>query len=165
MIRQRASSGTAARRRGTSPAGGDDGRTRIDGVVVGSLVGLDSSGAALVDYRGNIRGPLPARTIVSLSADQVGREVALMFDGGELCRPLIMGVLQDPGLADPMFKLFQARVDAQTITIVAEKELVLCCGDASVTLTRAGKVIIRGRHVSSRSSGVNRILGGSVQIN
>ncbi|MEW5071937.1 hypothetical protein AB1P14_09365, partial [Pseudomonas aeruginosa] len=38
-------------------------------------------------------------------------------------------------------------------------------GKASITLTRAGKVIIRGAYLSSRSTGVNRIKGGSVQIN
>ena len=30
---------------------------------------------------------------------------------------------------------------------------------------RAGKVLIRGAYLLSRSSGVNRIKGGSVQIN
>jgi hypothetical protein len=34
-----------------------------------------------------------------------------------------------------------------------------------LTLTHAGKVLIRGAYVLSRSSGVNRIKGGSVQIN
>ena len=49
--------------------------------------------------------------------------------------------------------------------LTAEREIVLKCGKASITLTRAGKVIIRGAYVLSRSSGVNRIVGGSVQIN
>ena len=37
--------------------------------------------------------------------------------------------------------------------------------EASITLTRAGKVLIQGSYVSSRSTGVNRIKGGSVQLN
>jgi len=44
-------------------------------------------------------------------------------------------------------------------------QLVLRCGRASITLTAAGKVLIEGAYVSSRSTGVNRIKGGSVQIN
>ena len=32
-------------------------------------------------------------------------------------------------------------------------------------LTRAGKVLIQGAYLLSRSTGVNRIKGGSVQIN
>ena len=44
-------------------------------------------------------------------------------------------------------------------------EIELRCGKASLILTRAGKVLIRGAYLLSRSSGVNRIKGGSVQIN
>ena len=47
----------------------------------------------------------------------------------------------------------------------ADEELVLRCGKSSITLTQAGKVLIRGEYLLSRSSGVNRIKGGSVQIN
>lgn len=42
---------------------------------------------------------------------------------------------------------------------------MLRCGKASITLTRSGKIILRGTYISSRSSGVIRIKGGSVQIN
>ncbi len=47
----------------------------------------------------------------------------------------------------------------------AKEQLVLRCGKASITLTRAGKILIKGSYVLSRSSGVNRIKGGSVQLN
>ena len=36
---------------------------------------------------------------------------------------------------------------------------------SGITLTRAGKVLITGGYVSSRSKGVNRVKGASVQIN
>ena len=49
--------------------------------------------------------------------------------------------------------------------IGALDQLVLRCGKASITLTKAGKVLIQGTYLSSRSSGVNRIKGGSVQLN
>ena len=55
--------------------------------------------------------------------------------------------------------------DGQRITVSAREQLVLRCGEASITLTKAGKVLIEGTYVSSRSSGVNRIKGGSVQLN
>ena len=51
------------------------------------------------------------------------------------------------------------------LVLSAEQEIVLHCGDASVTLTKAGKIILRGAYLLSRSSGVNRIKGASVQIN
>lgn len=62
-------------------------------------------------------------------------------------------------------KLPAIEVDGERIVLSAEKEIVLQCGEASITLTRSGKIIIRGAYVSSRSTGVNRIQGGSVEIN
>ena len=59
----------------------------------------------------------------------------------------------------------QAKLDGEQVTLSAEKEIVLKCGKSSITLTKAGKIIIRGEYVLSRSSGVNKIKGGSVQIN
>ena len=44
-------------------------------------------------------------------------------------------------------------------------EIVLKCGDASITLKRDGKVLLRGAYVETQATGVNRIKGGSVKIN
>ena len=56
-------------------------------------------------------------------------------------------------------------VDGKRIVIEGKEEIVLQCGESSITLTKAGKILIRGKYLVSRSSGVNRILGGSVQVN
>ena len=45
------------------------------------------------------------------------------------------------------------------------EEVVIKCGEASITLTKAGKILIRGNYLLNRASGVNRIQGGSVQVN
>lgn len=49
--------------------------------------------------------------------------------------------------------------------IESDDELVLKCGKASITLRKDGQLLLRGTHLSSRSTGVNRILGGSVLLN
>lgn len=136
---------------------------RIEGVVIGTLLELDVIGCPRVDYPGNPSGPLAARTVASLDSVKVGREVALLFEGGDPSKPVILGVLHRPGKPEP--KTLQVKVDGETIELTGQKEIVLRCGKASLTLTRAGKVLLRGAYVSSRSSGVNRIKGGSVQIN
>lgn len=51
------------------------------------------------------------------------------------------------------------------LVLTAEKQLTIRCGESSITLTTAGKIIIRGKYIVSRSSGLHRIKGGSVQIN
>jgi hypothetical protein len=56
-------------------------------------------------------------------------------------------------------------VDAEQLFFTARADMVFRCGEASITLTRAGKVLIRGQYVLSRSGGVNAIKGGTVQIN
>jgi len=43
--------------------------------------------------------------------------------------------------------------------------LVLRCGKVAITLTQAGKVLIEGTYLSSRSTEVNSIKGDSVQLN
>jgi len=57
------------------------------------------------------------------------------------------------------------QADDDRLVLSAEREIVLRCGDASVTLSRAGKVVIEGRYVVSRSSGYNKVKGASVEIN
>lgn len=136
---------------------------RIDGVVIGTLLELDVIGSPRVDYPGNSGGALPARALTALDSSKVGREVALMFEDGDPLRPLLLGVLTKPGRPEP--RAVQVDMDGERIVFTGRKEIVLRCGKASITLTRAGKVLLRGAYVSSRSSGVNRVKGGSVQIN
>jgi hypothetical protein len=136
-------------------------RARIDGVVVGTIAALDASGAPIVTYPGGPEGGLAARAIAAIGPGDVGREVALLFEGGDPTRPLVMGKMHSPSAAPRT----EVTTDGERLELRAEKEIVLSCGKASITLTRAGKVLIRGEYVLSRSSGVHRIQGGSVQIN
>ena len=139
-------------------------RARESCVVVGRLVRLDEAGVE-VQHPGNHHGPVPARSTVPLAENQVGQEVALMFEDGNPDRPIIVGVLQAALVSRPEAKPIRAKVDAETLTIIAEKEIVLECGQASIILTRDGKIQPRGTYLLSRSSGVNRIQGGSVELN
>jgi uncharacterized protein (DUF2345 family) len=56
-------------------------------------------------------------------------------------------------------------VGQDELEFTAQKQITLRCGESSITLTAAGKIIIRGKYIVSRSSGVQRIKGGAVQIN
>jgi len=93
--------------------------------------------------------------------------VALMFDGGDRDRPIVIGVLRGQAAWPLEAQLAQVEVDAdgQRMVVSAKEQIVLRCGRASITLTKAGKVLIEGSYVLSRSTGVNRIKGGSVQLN
>ncbi len=57
------------------------------------------------------------------------------------------------------------KVDGRRIELEGQEEVVLRCGQASITLRRNGRVVIRGAYVETRAKGTNRIKGGSVLIN
>jgi len=153
--------------------------------LLGSRIGwltASPSGALLVDFESNRLGPLPARTTVPLTHEQHQRAidsrqgVVLMFENGERSKPLVLGLVQEVSaspLVDailenlPTANQVEVTVDGkpQVIEFDAEQELVLRCGQASITLRRDGKILIRGAYVETRASGTNRIKGGSVQIN
>ena len=135
-------------------------------VVLGTLTGIDEAGSPLVDFPGNIKGvPIVALTTAVCDAAAVGRGVALLFADGDPARPVILGLIHAPVEGTAATPLPEAVVDGERVVISAQREIVLTCGKASIILTRAGKIILRGTYLLSRSSGVNRIKGGSVQIN
>ena len=139
-------------------------RRRLEGVVIGALVGFADDGVPLVDFSGNPEdSALVARTVAVLSHEDVGREVALLFEGGEPAKPVLIGLMAQPQPQRPA--TVSVNRDGERFELTAIREIVLRCGDASITLTRAGKVLIRGAYVSSHSKGVNKIKGGAVHIN
>jgi hypothetical protein len=134
------------------------------GVVIGILTGFQESGLPLVDFPENKSGEaLMARSTVPLSINQIGSELAITFERGDLSKPIILGCLltrvrmEGEGL--------QKKLQQERLLLSAQSEIILDCGKASIVLTRAGKILIRGAYLLSQSSGVNRIKGGSVQIN
>ncbi|WP_420854459.1 DUF6484 domain-containing protein [Sorangium cellulosum] len=144
----------------------------IDGVVVGRIVGFGRDGEPLVEAAvlgDGSPGGVPARAMTALGPEDEGREVALLFEGGRRDRPVVMGRMhvagESAGAARRAEATAAATADGERLVFTAEKEIVLQCGEASITLTRAGKILIRGAYLLARSSGVNRIQGGSVQIN
>jgi hypothetical protein len=143
---------------------------------VGRLSGPSPSGEILVEYGGSTR---VARSISSVGRKDLfdarnrGRDVLLIFEAGDADRPIIVGLMDNPleylvsmdlapqGAAQPK----EVSLDGKRIVLEAEEEVVLKCGSGSITLRKDGKIIIKGTHLLSRSTGPNRIKGGSVNIN
>jgi hypothetical protein len=141
----------------------------IHGVMLGELLALADEGRTpVVSYPGMPGSQaLTARTTVDLHGLHIGQPVVLQFEQGDPRRPIVMGVLRGQAGWPMEEKPAQVEVDADgtRMIISAKEQLVLRCGKASITLTKAGKVLIDGTYVLNRSSGVNRIKGGSVQLN
>jgi hypothetical protein len=139
------------------------------GLIVGELMGLADDGATpLVCYPGQPgTAALRGRATVDLHGAHIGCEVALLFEQEDPVRPIVFGVLRGrAGWPLPERPAgVEVDADGERLIVSAKDQLVLRCGKASITLTRAGKVLIRGEYVESRASGTNRLKGGSVQIN
>lgn len=148
---------------------------RVEGIVIARLTAIDAGGELTITLPWS-REPAAARSMAALTAGDVGGEVAVLFEAGDPKRPVVMGRLHvaAPAATEAKAEATTAtakvpepelEADGDRLVFSAEKEIVLRCGDSSITLTRAGKILIRGAYVLTRSSGVNRIQGGSVQIN
>lgn len=143
---------------------------RIDGIVLGIVTEINAGGLLGIRLEGFEHAePLQARAFCSYGASDIGKRAALLFEGGNTQKPVVMGFLyqSEPktAIGGAAYAERCAAVDGERLVLAADKEIVLQCGQASITLTRAGKILIRGAYVLSRSSGVNRIQGGSVEIN
>ena len=153
-------------------------RVSTAAVVLGKIVGLASDGAVSVELPGT-EGGRPARLAAPLSQDelmaamQASCPVVLTFENADPALPIIIGIIQPP-IADRAaaaaegeraVEVIEANVDGKRVRIVAEDEIVLECGSASITLRRNGRVVVRGTYVETNSEGTNRIKGGQVRIN
>lgn len=111
---------------------------------------------------------LAAESTVTLRHSDIGATVVVAFEDGDVRQPIVIGVVQprcrlreqQPPRADVMIE-----ADNDRFVVTAEREISLICGHSSVTLTRAGKVIIKGKAIISRASGHNKIKGAAVEIN
>lgn len=146
---------------------------RINGIVIGMLSEPGENGRTMVYYPGIPGGePLTAISTENLASQNQGAEVALGFVNGNPAMPIILGLIhksteQEETVANEATEgqSVDVRLDGEKLTLSADKEIVLKCGKSSITLTRAGKIIVKGSYLSNHSTGVNRIKGGSVQIN
>lgn len=144
----------------------------MGGVKIATVVQVGDGGELLVDYAGG-PGPLAARTLLPLGKGDCGREVLLAFEDGDGRRPVVVGCVQPAPrngqdaqtLALERVDVDRLVVDGQAVNISARKEIVLQCGQASITLNRNGKVVIRGSKIITHASGVNKIKGAAVSIN
>lgn len=156
-------------------------------VTISQIEGIDDQGRPLVKDLHDANRNMVALSAVPVSENKVGRQVIMTYADGNPDMPVILGLIHNP-LMDIIesqntethkesdseimeIELEQAGdkkellVDNKKIVINAEDEIVLRCGQSSITLTKAGKIFIRGKYLLNRSSGVNRIVGGSVQVN
>ena len=122
-------------------------------IIIGTLVGVDSHGQPLINFPDNPHmNPLPAMTTLPVTVQLIGRQVALLFANGKLDKPVIMGLIHNPlheliasyeaDTAEqdkdqtniiPEPTLQNVTIDGKRIVFEGKEEVVIRCGDASIT--------------------------------
>ena len=134
----------------------------VDGVVIGMLLGFQND-APLVVFPGNPKDhAVVARSLARLSADDIGAEVALLFEDGARDRPLVIGKIIAPARQRAQAVVIQ---DGEQVKLTARERIELRVGKASIVLEKDGHITIRGSYLVSHASAANRIRGGSVNLN
>ena len=133
--------------------------TQLPGVLVGEVAGTDDQGFPLVST--DTHGVRAADVVWMPDAPNwpkcVGLRVVLGHLGGDEQRPVVLGLLDAPPKT-------RAKTP-DTLRVESKRELVIECGKSKIALRADGRIEIRGGHLISRSSGPNKIKGGSVHIN
>ncbi|SDE47987.1 hypothetical protein SAMN05421538_10725 [Paracoccus isoporae] len=137
---------------------------RTDGVVIGLLMGF-RDGVPLVVFPSNEQDhAIPARALTPLSGDDNGSEVALLFEDGDIARPLIIGrIIDDPRGGDRQTPRIVS--DGELVKVTATHRIELRVGRSSIIMEKDGHITIRGTHLVSHASASNRIRGGSINLN
>jgi hypothetical protein len=100
--------------------------------------------------------------LASFALDEtcVDRVAAMMHIGGQ---PVLLGLVR--GWADPTQVPKPLPAASPDQVIEAESSLTLRCGEASLSLSSDGHLVLRGKSVSSYARGTQRLRGAVVEIN
>ncbi len=116
----------------------------------------------MVVFPGNPRDTAtPARSLTRLGPDDLGSEVALLFEDADPAHPLIVGRIVEPVRQDAATVIR----DGEQVKITATERIELRVGKSSIVMEKDGHITIRGTYLVSHASAANRIRGGSVNLN
>lgn len=132
----------------------------LGGVIIGMLMGFKEGKPQVVFPENPAAHAIDARALARLGPDDVGSQVALLFEDGRRDRPLIIGRILHP---EPISKSVVR--DGELVSIVANERIELRVGKAAIIMEKDGHITIRGSELVTHASGSNRIRGASIDLN
>ncbi len=136
----------------------------------GVLRQIREDGRLMVEIENHGTGPVACDFLTTGSNSRLrlepGDHVLIAPPASETGRWCVLGRIgtycpPDDDLSDESTRTIRKK----NIEIVADSKLVLRCGEGSLTVREDGTVIVKGSRILSRSKGVNKIKGASVQLN
>lgn len=100
----------------------------------------------------------------------VGDMVLTLVDENNSCG-YVMGIIEDFNQPQNGVQTTQAadstnvEHSCKQIKFNAEERIEFECGAGRIVMDKDGKIILRGKTITTRARGVNKVKGGSVQIN
>lgn len=145
-----------------------------DPVITGHLSGLDDEGRVLFVEDGGTGEPVAVAIGLAIPdgalvrAARRGERALVVRTGGARPRLVLTGLVRERVAAEARDAApghLEVSVDGETVVLSADRRIELRCGKSSLVLTREGRVVLKGAHVVSRSSGPNKIKGASIALN
>lgn len=134
-------------------------KNKVEGAVAQAATVVDvlDSGEIAVRVEGR-RGHVVCDFLQTSRAEhpllQAGDRVLLLLPEGPNARPAVIGKVGA-----------YRRPDRRQVVIDADEELIIRCGEGSITIRKGGQVVIKGLDIVSNARNRNRVRGASVQIN
>ncbi len=145
---------------------------------LGRMVGIDDQGRPFVSFKGGPVKPVIARVATQDPPPNdidpaEGVPVLLMFEETDPKRPIIVGFVREafsartPGAQMTVLpdKTRAIELNGKALIFEGQEEIVLRCGQGSLTIRANGQIVVKGTRLVSRASETNKIRGASVQIN
>ena len=105
------------------------------------------------------------QSMIQISEQDIGKTAAFSYNAVN-GNPTILGfIYSNKEIINIKGNDISIETKSGNVTITAENELELRCGDSRILLESNGKITIRGKYINSNAEAGNRIRGGSVQIN
>jgi hypothetical protein len=157
--------------RGATPANEDN--PASGSMLIGHLSGIDDSGRMLFRPEGETESIRVAIGVAAsdgalVRAARLQQRAVVQRISERPERYLLTGLVRERIAsetrdADP--GKLEVSLDGETVALSATHRIELRCGKASLTLTKDGRVVLKGAHVVSRSTGPNKVKGASIALN
>lgn len=141
-------------------------------LVTATVLDLDDTGTIRIGYAGDDE-PIVASIAVPIGKTardlvRFGDDVLVLLRDGDRNKPVIVSTIAarlEPAMPEPEQPAEPEPAKQEAIKLEADRELVLECGEASISLHADGRIIVRGGYVETYAEGTNRIKGAQVRIN
>jgi hypothetical protein len=142
--------------------------------IAGHLTGVDDEGRLLFRAEGETGDPVPVAIGIECSdgallrAARRQQRALVLRTGGDPVRFVLVGLVRERVATKALTArpgTLEVGLDGETLVLTAEREIVLRCGEASLTLRKDGKIVLSGTNLLSHSRGPHRIKGATIALN